>query len=489
MMAKPRGKIWKNVLSYTAGQASMALFGVVISAVLARYMSKSDFGRFSYLVALATLFLPILDMGATGFYTRLSSRERQMIGPHWARAIGLRVYSIPLTAAILAVYFYFSEGRIEWEMWLVLLYAISQSVMLSTDVAFRAGERGYAWAIRRSVYEISYFAMTVTTLAIFHLTTPLQQYAIAVVALALAAAWATTTVFNVTGLTWRQFRTSVFAPLSLTEFRNLWPFALNGALFVFYYRLTAVFIEHFGTSEQLADFRVVFVIMTAALYIPKPIIWATSPRMAWHDEQNDSERFHKLLQQSVDVNLYVSSFITVGGLVFGAQLVAVAFGRKYAHLGWLWYVIDVSMGLFFIQQFCADLLNNFHQARHVVRTLALGIAVMTVLNLILIPRYGALGAGWARLVAGAVMVPVNLRAVGRLVGGFSRLHGISLWRFLAANAAAAGLGLALLLINFWLSLAVFLLAYPAFSYMLGAMPAQLVKLLARMMAVFASRTP
>ena len=482
-MARPGGKIWKNILSYTAGQASMALFGVVISAVLARYMTKTDFGRFSYLVAVATLFLPVLDVGATGFFTRRSSRDREMIGPHWARAIGLRLYSTPITAVILAIYFYFSEGTVGFQVLLVLLYAVSQSLMLSTDVAFRAGERGYAWAIRRSVYEIAYFVMTLVALAAFHLTTPLQQYVIAIIALTLAAGWAITTVFRVTHLTWAQFREGLFAPLSVKEIKDLWPYALNGALFVFYYRMTAVFIEHFGTSAELADFRVAFVIMTAALYLPKSIIWATSPRMAWHDEQKDTEKFHRLLQQSVDVNLFVSAFITVGGLVYGTQLIAVAFGHKYAHLDWLWYVIDMSMGLFFIQQFCADLLNNFHQAKHVVRTFGAGIVVMTILNILLIPKLGALGAAWARFAAGVIMVPINLWAVAKLVGGFKNLHGMNLWRFGLANIAAVALGYALIQVNFWLSLAVFMVAYPGFAYLFGAIPRQLLMALQGAIAV------
>jgi O-antigen/teichoic acid export membrane protein len=264
-------------------------------------------------------------------------------------------------------------------------------------------------------------------------------------------------------------------PVTREEISSLWPFALNNALTIFYYRATAVFIEQFGNSAELANFRVTFVVMISALYIPKALIWASTPRIALHHEERDMEKFRHVLQQSADVNLYISAFVALGGLLYGARLIGVAFGHKYDNLGWLWYVVDVAMGLFFVQQFCADLLSNLHKERHVFRTLLLGIVVLTILNLVLIPRLGALGAAWARVAAGVVMVPLNLGTLAKLVGS-ENLHSFSLWRFLCVNVAAAVLGLAVMPVNFWLSIAVYVISYGAISYALRAMPAQFMKL-------------
>lgn len=465
----------------------MAFFGIVISAVLARFMTKTAFGQFSYYIAVSQLFLPILDMGASGYYTKRSARNRDMIGLNWARSVGLKLYSIPITIVALAAYFYFAKGRIDATILLVIIYAITYSFLLSTDGPFRSGEMGFAWAIRRTVYEVSYFVMTLGTLILFHLTTPLQQFMIAIAAVIIAAAWAITTVVNVTGLNWRQFREQVFTPLGKAELTALWPFAVNGFLFVFYYRLTAIFIDYFGKPAELADFRVAFVIMTAVLYVPRSISWASNPRMQLHEEKNDIEKFHRLLRNSADINLIITALTTIGGLIYGSTLIGLLFGHKYANLGWMWYVIDLSMGLFLVQQFCVVLLNSFRKERHVVRTFVMGIAVLTMLNIILIPRMGALGAAWARLAAGLLMVPLNLRALAQLVG-WSNLHGMNLWRFTAANLAAAAVGVAVLFVNFWLSLACFLIAYAGLLYVLGTYPEPVERMIKRILRRLHFRT-
>ncbi len=469
-------RIRTNILHYLSGQAAMAVFGVVTSAVLARYMSKSDFGQFTYFIAVATIVLPLLDPGATGYYFRKGSRNRDMTGKYWARAAGLRIYTAPVTALVLLIYFWLTGDGMGWNYILVVAFAIMQSLLLSTDIAFRANEQGRSWAVRRTVYEAANFVMTLAALALFGLTSPTQQLTITLFATFLGAAWAIGTVAKISSLTWRDVWQEITRPVTSAEISALWPFAVNNALNIFYYRATAIFIEQLGTPSELANFRVVFVVMISALYVPKAIIWASSPRIALHDEHAAREKFHKLLQYSADANLFISAIITVGGLLYGERLIGMVFGGKYAHLGLLWYVFDFAIGVFFVQQFCVDLLNNLKRERHVVRTFVVGIVVLTALNLILIPYLGALGAAWARLVAGLVMVPLNLYALIKLVGG-QNLHAMNLWRFLMVNLISGVVGFLLLPVNFWISMAVFLIAYIGGGYVLGALPIHLDRLI------------
>ncbi len=84
-MSEPKGKILANALNYMAGQGAMAAFGLITSIVLARYLPKTVFGQYSYLLALAILFLPFLDMGGHTLYAVLGARgplaNRGVLGP------------------------------------------------------------------------------------------------------------------------------------------------------------------------------------------------------------------------------------------------------------------------------------------------------------------------------------------------------------------------------------------------------------------------
>jgi O-antigen/teichoic acid export membrane protein len=94
---------------------------------------------------------------------------------------------------------------------------------------------------------------------------------------------------------------------------------------------------------------------------------------------------------------------------------------------------------------------------------------------VLIPRYGTAGAAAAQLAACLIMVPMNLRTLAKRVG-VDNLHGLILWRLALVSAASAAIGVALLRVDFFLSMTVFFLAFGAMSYAFGAMPEQFIRL-------------
>jgi O-antigen/teichoic acid export membrane protein len=472
--ARGHPRIAVSILYYTSGHAATAAFGVVTAAVLARFMSKAAFGEYTYLLALAMLFLPITDMGATALYSKKAARDRKRLGEYWARATAIKMYGIPAAAFALSVYFLTVEGGIGLAYVLVLTYMLLQSVMLGTDLVFRAGELARAWAIRRIMYEVSYLLLTVLSLVALGLTGALQQYVIAVVALGVAGSWAIVTAIRTTGLSWKDCGAALAAPLRGQEISELWPFALNAALYVFYYRLTAVFLQKLATPNELADFRVGFVVMSAALSLPMAVSWASGPRIAMHDENQSTAAFSRVVRRSADLNLFLAGFMTLGGLLYGARLIAIVFGPKYADLQSLWLPLNLAMGLFFLQQFSVELLNQMKRERHVARTFAMGIGVLTVLNLVLIPTMGAVGAAWARFASGCVMVPFNLYALAQVVGK-DNLFGMNKVHFATLHLIAAAVGLLLLKVSFWGSLFCYVVTYGVVVFVLGMFPIRQVK--------------
>ncbi|HTQ14275.1 MAG TPA: polysaccharide biosynthesis C-terminal domain-containing protein [Rhizomicrobium sp.] len=483
-MTEPKGRILANALNYMAGQGAIAVFGLASSIVLARYLPKAVFGQYSFLLALAIIFMPFLDMGGHTLYLVEGARDRTKIGVSWSRAVALKLRMLVPTAGVIALYFLaFKPHTIDIVYLLVLLYTIAQSMLLSTDVAFRPAEQGRSWAIRRVVYESTAFVLIVIALTVYRVHSAGTLLLIAIAATTAAVIWAVHTVVHLTRLTWAQFWGAVVRPFGRAEIRALWPFALNTGLWVFYYRETNIFLENFGhhAETDLADFRVIFQIMTSALYVPKAVVWASVPRIAFHDEQDNREEFRRLLRQFSGINTWLAAFYTLGGLLYGEKLIGLVFGHKYAHLGLAWTLFDVVLGLMFLQQYCTDMLNGIREEHQVVRGLLFGVSILTVASFFLVPLYGTVGAAIAQILAAGVMVPLNLSALARRVGS-ENLHGVSLIRLGAALAVSGLCGFLLLRIDFYLSLAVFLAVMPLSSYLLGAFPEHFDRMARRLTA-------
>jgi O-antigen/teichoic acid export membrane protein len=387
---------------------------------------------------------------------------------------------------LLASYFWITGHRIGGLFAAVLFYTLAQSILLSTDVVFRPAEQGRAWAIRRTIYEALSVLLILSALLLFHVKGAATLLALSAAALAVAAAWAVGAALRIAGLTPAAFLRDLQKPFHRAEIKLLMPFAANTALWVIYYRETNILLENFGTRAELADYRVAFVVITAALYLSRAVIWASIPRIAFHHSQLDNNQFRQVLRAAANVNLYIATFLTLGGLLYGGRLIAIAFGAKYANFGLAWILFDLALGLMFVQQFCIDLLNAVRRERQVVYSLIAGIAALTALDVLLIPNFGTVGAASAQLVACALVVPMNLVALSRHVGN-AGLESSVLWKLAAAGALSAASGLALSNLGFFPSLFAFVLVFGISTVVLGAMPEPILRLLSRIVGSASQR--
>lgn len=484
-------RVSSNALSYMAGQAAMAVFGFVSGIVLARYLPKNVFGQYSYLLALAILFLPVLDLGGHSFYAALASRDRARIGAYWARAIALKIYALPLAAALLAGYFVLLGHMPGGLFNTVLFYVVAQSLLLSTDIVFRAAEQGRAWAIRRTIYELVSLALVLVAVTLLDARTAATLLLFASIAVAVAAAWAIVASVRITGLTWAQFASALRKPFRRMEIAALLPFAMSTLLWVLFYRETNILLEYLGTRVDLADYRVAFLVMTAALYLPRAITWASVPRIALHHAQLDDAAFRQMMSKAVRANFYIAAFVVTAGALYGERLIGIAFGPKYLHLGLMWQVSNLLLGAMFVLQFCMDLLNALHQEKRLAYALVAGIAVLTVLDITAIPRYGTAGGVAAQLAACAVILPIGLVPFLRWVPPSAILA--PALRLAAVVVLCGAAGFVLRRENFYLSLIVFTPLFAAVSHYAGAMPQPITRLLRRLLARvgidFAPATP
>ncbi len=94
-----------------------------------------------------------------------------------------------MAALLLAGYFLWSTHEVGTVFVLVLFYTIAQSLLTSTDVAFRPAEQGRSWAIRRVVYETSAFLLVLAALAVFGVKSANTLLALSTIAVFVAVIW------------------------------------------------------------------------------------------------------------------------------------------------------------------------------------------------------------------------------------------------------------------------------------------------------------
>jgi len=197
--------------------------------------------------------------------------------------------------------------------------------------------------------------------------------------------------------------------------------------------LIAVLLGEAQVGLYSAAYRICFLVMGIAVSLH----WTYLPRMA-KVPHNDPAAMKGLLDRAFEAGGSLAIPFVVGGWILAAPLLSSLFGPEYSAGRDAFRLLLLAMGLFFLHGFLIQVLVVFDRTRPELVIRGTAAALNLILNLLLIPRLGIVGAAMATVLAELVILGwrwVVCHQLGVTVG--SRV----LWKPLAA---AAGMGVIML---------------------------------------------
>ena len=186
-------------------------------------------------------------------------------------------------------------------------------------------------------------------------------------------------------------------------FRLAWPYGVAAVLYPVFFQIGTVLLKYLRGDAEAGVFGIALAVMTAIYLFPTTVyqkfLLARLHRWAVHDRA----RFRQVYRAGC-VGMLAS------GLLVGAVLAAVSgeavrvFGERYAGLQPLLMLLAVCVPVRFVSTAVgAVLLTEGQMAYRVGAMLAAAIAA-ALLNLLLIPAHGAMGAAFATLGAEVLLL-------------------------------------------------------------------------------------
>jgi O-antigen/teichoic acid export membrane protein len=162
--APPRRSLVRNFLHLGLGQATTTILTILLSAVMARILSPSDFGLMFLLTSIATFTFVVIDWGHGPLVVREVARNPERAGDLFGSAVAVRsvaaLIACPLVIGVtwLLGYDWFTRVLAG----LVVLGSLPQYIALSFGWVFRAHERMDREAQVGVAFKLSVFALSVT---------------------------------------------------------------------------------------------------------------------------------------------------------------------------------------------------------------------------------------------------------------------------------------------------------------------------------------
>lgn len=172
--------------------------------------------------------------------------------------------------------------------------------------------------------------------------------------------------------------------------KKIFPLFISNLLVIIYVRTDQVMLASFSTSNDLANYSVVLKLIEPLAIIPSAICATALPFI--FSKLSSSSNVKNIIYGYCSLLFYISIVITVPLFLFGNLLVTFLFGEAYLDSGLLMMIMSITIPFSFFSIFNGMLLVVYNQQALAPARSLLGVLINILLNSMLIPFWGAIGA-------------------------------------------------------------------------------------------------
>lgn len=386
-----------NAVWLMADKVLKLALGALVLFVSARVLGPEGFGRLSFATALVAVMGSMSTLGANAIVVRELVR-RPGDGTRIMEATLLLLLAGGCGGALLSIAAGLALQR-EDSVTLAATGLLALALVFKASDAFR-----YWFEARVEARPLVLVDNTVFILAAL-VKVGTVLWTRSVVALALVSLLEAIATSAALALLYRR-RTGV-APLPrggtrelLGILRQCWPLALSALSVMIYMRLDQLMLAQMAGSGPLGIYSAALRLSELWYFIPMAVSASVYPSLIRLREADGAE-YHRRLESLIRKMAGLAVLIAIAVTLLRGPIVGLVYGPAYAEAGAIlavhvWTGVFVCMGVLSSNWYIIEGLQKVALARTLF-----GAAVNVVLNLVLIPRHGALGAAIATLAAQA----------------------------------------------------------------------------------------
>jgi O-antigen/teichoic acid export membrane protein len=173
--------------------------------------------------------------------------------------------------------------------------------------------------------------------------------------------------------------------------RDGWPLIFSALLTMIYLRIDQIMLGNMVGSKELGHYSVAVQVSEVWYFIPMALCSSVFPAIV-KAETFSEELFYERLQKLYNLMALFSYGVAIPVAFFSDEIIGVLFSSEYSAAGPLlailiWTGVFTSLGA---ARYLLIVAKNWTRVNLV--SIALGCAMNILLNLFLIPKYGAMGA-------------------------------------------------------------------------------------------------
>jgi len=387
-------KYFKNTSWLFTEKILRLLISFVVTVLVVRYLGPEQFGLLSYAISFYGLFSAISILGLESISIRELVKNPGKRDNILGSVFLLRLIGGIVTLILISLTLFISGESTDIS---ILILIVSTSAIFQSfsviDYYFRAEVKA-----KYSVYVMTASVLITSSLKILLiiLEAPLIYFAIVFSVEFFAAAAGFLLVYKYNKL--KIFNWKFRKELAINLLKDSWPLILSGLVIAIYSKIDQVMIKNMLDSKQLGYYAAAVRLSEAWYFIPIALTNSLFPAIV--NAKNVSNKFYfNRMQKLYDILAWMAIAIAIPVSIFSKEIIYIIFGAEFQSAApvltvYIWAGVAVFLGVASTQY----LITENYTKLSFFRTLV-GMVFNVILNFVLIPEYGIIGAAYATLIS------------------------------------------------------------------------------------------
>lgn len=403
--------IAKNATLMTTASIMQKVISFVYFTLIARMVGAEDTGKYVLALSFTTIVAVFVDLSFTNVLVREAAKEKEKVQQYVSTLLGMKMILgvLAYVGLIVAVHFLSYEIELRHLIYLSGITMLFDSIHLTLYGGFRAlGDLKY-----EAMGIVGSQALTLILGSIFLFAGfPLFYLILAfTIPSALNALFAGINLYRRHGIV---PKVSIDPDIKRKLIGLVLPFALAGIFVRVYSYIDSILLHKIAGEEVLGWYSIGFKITTAFQFIPLALVAALYPRLSEYYAK-DRERLTQLFQDALRYMLLISIPIVVGIAVLAKDLVMLVYTSSYLPAVLPLQIMIFSLLFTFLNFLLGALLNACDREKTQTGLIGTVMVINIILNIILIPLYGAVGAAIAALAGNGLLTVFSLFVVPNII--------------------------------------------------------------------------
>ncbi len=390
-----RARLFANLNWLFADRLLRLVGGLIVGVWIARYLGPEQFGMLNYALAFVALFGAVAKLGIDQVVVRDLSNAPEKQGAILGTIFALKLVA-GMIAMILVIPAAFAAQHGDWSF-VVLVAVVAAGMIFNALDAYDLYYQAHVLS-RYVVYarSASFMLLSAVRVALILGEYPLVYFAAAAtleIALGgLVMVWIYRRK-HATEQKWHFHRETMVSLL-----KDGWPLIVSSALIVIHTRIDQVMIGQMLGNAEVGVYSAAIRLSESWLFVPLIIVQTVMPYLMKLRETNPVYYQARLLQL-YSLMFWLGALAAGATILFGEFFVVLLFGEEY-RAAYMPLVLTIWTGIFISQAVARGVwmvgenMQGYRLANNLV-----AVPLNIVLNWVLIPAYGVVGASMSSLIS------------------------------------------------------------------------------------------